>query len=121
MVSEWQLECLASRINSLAAEIQRVRAKDHPYEEPRIVYDVLLSALDRRSKVFNDHVRLFRRPDKRKFLEATCDTLAIDLNTIAELFSLVDRVDSSRIPFEILRALSWAAEQLVGIKCSCPS
>lgn len=117
MVSEWQLECLASRINSLAAEIQRVRAKDHPYEEPRIVYDVLLSALDRRSKVFSDHVRLFRRPEKGKFLEATCETLAIDLHTIAELFSLVDRVDSSRIPFEILRALSWAAEQLVGIKC----
>lgn len=116
MVSEWQLSCLGSRIDSLAAEIQRVRAKDHPYAEPLVVYDALLSVLIRHSRMFKEQIRLFGKGNKRRFLDEYCGTLGVELSKVATVFSLVDRVDSSRIPFEILRALSWAAQELLGTR-----
>jgi hypothetical protein len=113
MASPWQIECLTYRINSLVAEIQRVSKKDHPYNEPRVVYEALLSVLDGRAKLLKDYVQLFQLPGGERSLQNCYETVARDVAIVAEVFSLVDRVDSARIPFEILRPLSWAARELV--------
>ncbi len=114
MASESQLAALTHRIDSLRLEIKRVSSKDHPYAEPRLVYDALLSALDARAAYMSEMVARFRSPSRQRFLDAPYETVAADLSQIVEIFSLVDRVDSSRIPFEILRGLSWTAQELVG-------
>lgn len=117
MVSNWQINCLVKRIDALKAEIIRVKTKEHPYTEPLIIYSALLSVLDRHKKMFEEQIKFFSKRKKAEFLEEYCETLAIDLYQVEKFFSIVDRVDSSRIPFEILRALSWAAQELVNIKC----
>ncbi len=39
------------------------------------------------------------------------------MESVFKFFNYTDRVDSPRIPFEIIRSLSWVAEYLFGEKC----
>jgi hypothetical protein len=111
MAAPWQLEALSARIESLRAEITRVSEKDHPYHEPRIAFRALLNVIAHREKKFKEAVRFSTSP---RSVHLAYETLTLDVENIWQVFSLVDRVDSSRIPFEILRAVAWVANDLLG-------
>lgn len=108
-IASWRIECLKDRIASLDAEIDRVSKKPHPYDEPELLYRALRHALDERARGIDDGLRLSLGP-------AFMDAIDTDVEKIAEAFSVIDRVDSARIPFEILRPLAWAASALIGRK-----
>jgi len=119
MPSHWQIESVLSRIQSIRTEIERVAAKDHPYAEPGIVYSALLLVLDRSEKKVTQALSLYpKNPTLGD--RATVVTLETEdkvLQDVAAIFNLADRVDSARIPFEIIRALSWAAKSLLQARC----
>lgn len=117
MPTTWQIECMHARIRSLESEILRVKEKDHPYSEPDIIYRALLEVLKSRSDHFEDARELFADESERRSLQASFDEVALDIQRIFEVFSYADRLDSPRIPFEILRSLSWAARSLLGEDC----
>jgi hypothetical protein len=117
MPTSWQVECLKARLNSLNAEISRVSEKDHPYPEPDVIYAALHAVLRDRADVFNDAITQYVEDADEPALHRTFDTVRIDLERVSEFFGLADRVDSARIPFEILRALSWMAKQLLQQEC----
>ncbi len=118
MVTPWQIECLLARARSLRAEIQRIADKDHPYREPGIIYDALKEVIDSRVRAFDDALRLGRKSGDggrllaRLFNETRDELEKVNLELVKAM-----RVDSARIPFEILRAMSAAAENLLGEKC----
>ena len=126
MPTSWQIECLRARIRSQAAEIKRVAEKDHPYPEPDTIYRALIRVIKERSEVFEDAVDLWysgedvelRSPAERdRALQAPYTKIVTELKRISEVFGLADRVDSARIPFEILRSLSWVANSLLNEHC----
>jgi hypothetical protein len=118
MPTAWQLSCLQSRIRSLQLEINRVKNKEHPYPEPEIVFNALLEVVDSRQRVIDETVELYLPdPPPHKILQPIFDSVVKDLANVAYYFSLVDRVDSARIPFEILRSLSWMANLLLHEDC----
>lgn len=94
-------------------------AKDHPYAEPNIVYRALLLSLERSESKVSQALTLYPQNPKigdRASL-VTLETEDKALRDVASIFNLADRVDSARIPFEIIRALSWAAESLLKVRC----
>src|SRR5438270_5220526 len=116
MASQWQIECMRSRMASLKREIARVRDKHHPYPEPRHVYDSLTGVLRRNEKLLDDALDA-KGPldlDRLRFVFASVQRR---VETVAKIFRLVDRVDSACIPFEILQCLSLCAEDLLGQPC----
>ncbi len=118
MPNAWQINCLRARMRSLEAEIRRVAEKDHPYPEPDVIYNALVSVVRSRIDLFEEALDLFLGSEEyERDLQATFGTVARDLQRVAEEFSLADRVDSARIPFELLRALSWAANILLDENC----
>lgn len=116
MTTEWQIDCLKARINSVINEIKRVAEKDHPYPEPDIIYKALISVITEREEFFNDTLSLFGESDPQTVSEIF-GSLVLDLQRITEIFTLADRVDSARIPFEILRSLSWVASSIINEDC----
>ncbi len=114
MPTSWQVDCLRARIRSLDKEIKRVAEKDHPYPEPDSIYNSLQAVVKSRSDYFDEAAELLSERE----LQAVLNTVSTDLQRVAEEFSLADRVDSARIPFEILRSFSWAAKLLLGEECS---
>src|SRR3954452_11729790 len=117
MPTQWQIECLRARIRSLDSEVKRVKEKDHPYPEPDTIYRALIEVIRSRALLFEEAVDLFSDPEDERDLNASFSSVAKDLQRVAEEFSLADRVDSARIPFEILRALSWVANSLLEENC----
>jgi len=119
MPTAWQIECFRDRFRSLELEISRVAEKDHPYPEPDTIYDALKEVLKSRLLHFNDVVENFELgdPESERKLQGELDTIADQLDYVAEVFSYADRVDSARIPFEILRSLSWVASTLLNEDC----
>ena len=120
MPTQWQVDSLFSRIACLNNEINRVASKEHPYPEPAIIFNALKSVLIERESTFHQIHELYGTSkdvwDRRAFL-TQFEHLAKDLDRITALFSHVDRVDSARIPFEILRPLSWISESLFHEEC----
>jgi hypothetical protein len=117
MDSSWQVRCLQDRIQSLNSEIARVRQKDHPYPEPNAIFRTLLAVLSDRQSRFDKAVKRYSSAGRERLLEETALTTATQLDEIAEAFGLADRVDSARIPFEILRAVSWVASSILEEAC----
>jgi|GEM_PF-4365322 len=119
MPSRWQIESLKSRLDSLAREINRVSEKDHPYRDPDTVYEALKLVIASRSAILEDAVAEYTSDNKRseRLLQGTFFAVAESADDIAELFAYAERVDSARIPFEILRSLSWVASSLVKQEC----
>ncbi len=116
MPSPWQVECLLIRMDSLRNEILRVKNKDRPYTETDIVYDSLVSVIEsRRDQVIKAHRLAIAKGTVID--QALFNHRAKDLETIFTVFSYTDRVDSPRIPFEVLRSLSWVANQLFSERC----
>src|ERR1044072_6213635 len=122
MPTSWQIESLRARIRSQEAEIKRVAENDHPYPEPDIIYKALLKVVQERKKHFDEAIglwcteeaiELYSDYQRDRILQGPFDTIVRDLQRIAEVFSLADRVDSPRIPFEILRSLSWVANSIL--------
>lgn len=103
-------------MESLQNEILRVKDKDRPYTETDIVYDSLVSVIDSRFRQIRKAAELFgiRGSDVP---QAIFNHRARDLEKIFKFFSYTDRVDSPRIPFELLRSLSWVANHLFNEKC----
>jgi len=103
-------------MDSLRNEILRVKNKDRPYTETDIVYDSLVSVIEsRRDQLIKANALAVAKGttiDQPLF-----NHRARDLETIFKVFSYTDRVDSPRIPFEILRSLSWVANQLFDERC----
>ncbi|MGO8758359.1 MAG: hypothetical protein ACLQG3_09570 [Terracidiphilus sp.] len=91
--------------------------KDHPYSEPDAIYHALLNVLKSRSEHFQEACTLFEAIGDRDLLETVFQEVALEVQRIFEVFGYADRVDSPRIPFEILRCLSWAAKDLLGEEC----
>jgi hypothetical protein len=120
MPTLWQIDCLRARIVSLRRDIERVSQKDHPYPEPEIIYGALIKAIDARSNHFEDAVSNYSldSPSGAPKLHETFESVSHDMQEVARVFNWAARVDSPRIPFEILRSLSWAANDLLGTKCS---
>lgn len=114
MPTKWQIECLLARIQSLKSEVNRVKQKDHPYPEPDTIYNALLRVIDDCDKYFAEALLRYK-PDKtgQRKLQSAFDSTEKQLRLVFEFFGRVDRVDSPRIPFEILRALSWVANFLL--------
>jgi hypothetical protein len=101
-------------------EIERVAAKDHPYTQPGVVYHALLLVLSRSEANVRKALQLF--PENKKVGDRasvmTVENEDRTVQSVALVFNLADRVDSPRIPFEMIRALSWAAESLLGLRCN---
>jgi len=106
---QWQLHCLQYRVGSLKSEIKRVADKDHPYPEPSVIFAALEAVLAEREAFLEDAIENYSVSDRKVRGLGNLEPIIQDLNTIGELFSLAHRVDSARIPFEILRSLSWAS------------
>ena len=117
MPTDWQIECLRARMSSLEQEIKRVADKDHPYSEPNAIYHALLNVLKSRSEHFREACGLFGEVGDSVLLETVFQEVALEVQRVFEVFGYADRVDSPRIPFEILRCLSWAAKDLLGEEC----
>ena len=116
MPSPWQVECLLIRMDSLRNEILRVKNKDRPYTETDIVYDSLVAVIESRRRQLIIAQKLASA--KGELIDqALFNHRAKDLETIFKVFSYTDRVDSPRIPFEVLRSLSWVANQLFNERC----
>jgi hypothetical protein len=116
MPTSWQLECLKARIQSLDREIKRVADKEHPYTEPDTIYRALLRVLDSWGTHF-DEARDLVPTDTDSMLDPVFKRVAIEVDKVFRVFGLADRVDSARIPFEILRSLAWAATELLDEQC----
>jgi hypothetical protein len=58
--------------------------------------------------------RAAQRPESVDNLEYTYSVVSKEVTRVAETFRVCDRVDSPRIPFEILRSLSYAASTFAG-------
>ena len=113
------VKSLYARIDSLKREIERVTAKHHPYRSPEIVYRSLSSLLDENRRMLDEACELFTRADtdsRIRFAE-TVRTAERMTALLVDVFTSSDRADSPRIPFEILNALSVAAEVLIGYRC----
>lgn len=109
MPSPLQLGFLADRALSIDTEIGRVANKDHPFALPLVIYDALQRALRGRMAMLGASQS---RPERD--LNAVFLTVGADLKKIFSYFSAARRVDSARIPFELLRPLSTAATSLLG-------
>src|ERR1035438_3869116 len=116
MPTSWQLECLKARIQSLDREIKRVADKEHPYTEPDTIYRALFRVLDSWGTHF-DEARDLVPTDTDSMLDPVFKRVAIEVDKVFRVFGLADRVDSARIPFEILRSLAWAATELLDEQC----
>ncbi|MDX6529496.1 MAG: hypothetical protein QOH41_1786 [Blastocatellia bacterium] len=103
-------------MDSLRNEILRVKNKDRPYTETDIVYDSLVSVIESRRNLV---VRAKKLAAAKGTVidQAVFNHRAKDLETVFQVFSYTDRVDSPRIPFEVLRSLSWVANKLFGEQC----
>jgi hypothetical protein len=113
--TSWQLESLEASYKSLITEIERVQQKDHPYPEPDVLYDALLDLLRARLARMQRAFSLVSSPKGcPDQYEPLFTEFVNELELISKTFNLADRVDSARIPFEILKALSWAANHLIG-------
>lgn len=119
MPTPWQIECLRARLRSLELEINRVAEKDHPYPDPDTVYEGLRKVIKSRKLLLEDAVANYPLGDaaSERKLRDTLVPIAESADEIAEVFSYANRVDSARIPFEILRALSWVATSLLNEEC----
>jgi hypothetical protein len=116
MPTSWQLECLHARFRSLEVEITRVQSKYHPYLEPDTIYTALLSVLHDRHAFLKTACRLFEH--KPHLLDIEYEGSVREVKAIFDTLNVADRVDSSRIPFELLGALSWAAGDLLKEECT---
>jgi hypothetical protein len=119
MPTRWQLDCLRVRIVSLRSDIERVDQKDHPYPEPGLIYRALVEVINARSDLLEDSVQLYSLENEKgsRKLHETFESIAQDMQEIARVFNWASRVDSARIPFEILRSLSWVAKHVLGTRC----
>lgn len=122
MPSRWHVDCLKQRISSLRAEIQRVQHKHHPYDDVTVVFTALVAVLDAREAQLKEAQDLFAASEvgdiaaealAQQFLDANRD-----IDDVVDLFTSCDRVDSARIPFEMVRSLRIAAEELIGEECA---
>src|SRR5713226_5452495 len=116
MPSLWQVECLLIRMESLRNEILRVKNKDRPYTETDIVNDSLVAVIESRHDLVTKAKKIYSAKGAL-IPQSVFNHRAKDLETIFKFFSYTDRVDSPRIPFEVLRSLSWVANHLFGEKC----
>lgn len=103
-------------MDSLRNEILRVKNKDRPYTETDIVYDSLVSVIKSRHDLVTKAQKLYAAKGTL-IPQSVFNHRAKDLETLFKFFSYTDRVDSPRIPFEVLRSLSWVANDLFGEKC----
>lgn len=118
MSYEWQISCLNYRVASLSAEIQRVADKDHPYSEPSRIYSALLKVIASRRALLRSAQEYYPKSTSGlRGLGTTIEQVVLSLDDVAYLFELAHRVDSARIPFEIMHALSWAAQSLLPEPC----
>jgi hypothetical protein len=115
MPTQWQLDCLQARFHSLEAEIIRVQAKYHPYTEPDIIFSALLLALRSDLEDLQTSCRLLAA--KPQYLHKVFEDVVARVQNVFLTLDLAERVDSSRIPFELLRSLSWAAGDLLHEQC----
>ena len=119
MPTRWQIDSLRSRLKSLEQEISRIAEKDHPYRDPDTVYEALKAVIASRLSMLNAVQAEYPLGDidSERKLQGALFAIAESAEAIAELFNHVERVDSARIPFEILRSLSWVASSLFKEEC----
>lgn len=118
MASTWECLCLEERGRSLRAEIERERQKQHSCIEPRVILMALILVLNDTLDRFTNYRRSFesiarRNPNYGDALVLAFGSASKRIDIIADVFSLVDRVDSPRIPFEMLPSISWAAHDIM--------
>lgn len=117
---KWRSDCIRKRIESLTGEIRRVSAKHHASQTPQLIYEALLHVL---SSIDSDVQRsqfLYAGSDDpfdARLFAASLTTSEEDVGAAVKLFRNCDRVDSSRIPFEILSSLTTTAQELLGAPC----
>jgi hypothetical protein len=117
MPSEWQIDCLKSRLRSLSGEIRRVKEKHAPYAPTHRIYAALREILASFDKLLGDAERRadLNRPRTIEHLDDTYVVVGEELTKVTKLFRICDRTDSPRIPFEILRSLGHVATDLAGM------
>lgn len=108
----WLLDCYISRLRSLKHEFERVRDKDHPYRTPTMVHEALIKFLERQCEEA-EYLRDYDDSEALNHLR----TYRIIMKETIKLFVLSDRVDSPRIRFELLPALSWVASDMLQRPC----
>jgi hypothetical protein len=111
MASPLQIESLLLRAHSLLTEILRVRNEERPFSETEVVYDALIEVLDSRSALVEDSLKV-AFPDAVSMSDYVLRTVGRDLELILKLLGYLERVDSPRIPFEVIKSLSWVASDL---------
>ena len=112
----WQLDCLFARMKSLRTEIRRVTEKQPDHSIIRAVYASLIETVRQYERLLQsakDRVDP-ARPRSVEQLEDRYAVVAEQVEKLTHLFRSCDRVDSPRIPFEILRSLSAVASILTG-------
>lgn len=114
MASQWQLDSLNGRTETLRAEVRRVADKHHRDAIARRLYKAIEEAVKERTK----RLKLKRqRAQTKEDLSIAFETIQEQLAALIHLFNKCDRLDSARIPFEILDSLAVAATSLLGEKC----
>jgi hypothetical protein len=114
MPSKWQLDSLNGRTETLLSEVERVSDKHHRDAIARRLYGAIRRAVKDRTAYLK----------RTREAAATADALRIPFELVQEqlaalidLFNKCDRLDSARIPFEILDALAVTATSLLGEEC----
>lgn len=110
------LERAKETASVIIREIKRVRAKDFPYPLPRKLLDILLERADKRSTALSeldDDQVFWDGGTSQEDRLAQIRTLAAALAFPHFALSLVYAVDSTRIPFEIIRAFQRLAGKLL--------
>lgn len=106
----WRQDCVFARLRTLKNEVERTKAKEHAYPAPRVIYSAIIAVLAALEQELKQLLDAFPDPVRqRQHLETAAD----QLSRIRATFSLVARVDSSRIPFEVLGTLEWVATYLL--------
>lgn len=109
------LDSLA-RVNQVSLrEITRISQKDHPESGARLAFEALLyfgrelgDTLERRNQGSNLPAGIISR-----YIEK--------IQRLSKVLSNLDRIDSARIPFELIPALNWVASDIVPAFSSPPA
>jgi len=111
----WHTDCLRRRLETTRAEIERVAKKDHPGTTARLLFKGLSFIAERLLKRL--HGFELEEAESSEKVEDLSNPLTQDIIKLGNVFSHVSRVDSARIPFELVPALAWACSDLLNRNC----
>ena len=104
-----------ARVNQVSLrEITRISQKDHPESGARLAFEAVLEF----GKALGQ--KLTPRASSSNLPTQTKSRYIEQIHRLAKILGNLDRIDSSRIPFELIPALKWVASDIVPAFSSPP-